>query len=169
MNEFAKFPVEQLRIDYFDNRALDASFIWLNDPEIQTMIDGHPVERDAQLSWFETLDKRTDILIKSIWHKTTPIGVMGLKHLTDFDAEYWGYLGDKNYWGRQIGPWMIAEAIKLGYACGIQRLYLKVLPNNERALRLYKKAGFNLIDNEYNSRFFLMELMISVNTTNSKQ
>lgn len=73
-----------------------------------------------------------------------PAGAMGLKHITSHDAEYWGYIGEKKYWGKGIGAFMIDEAIKKAIVIGLQQLYLHVDRNNERAKQLYIKKGFQI-------------------------
>ncbi|MBJ6108296.1 GNAT family N-acetyltransferase [Hymenobacter sp. BT523] len=168
MSALEVVPADQLRIDKFDEHVLDLSFYWVNDPEIRTLIDGQHVDKAEQLRWFSTLGQRTDVLIRSIWHGNVAIGVMGLKHITSDDAEYWGYLGNKDYWGRQIGLWMIAEAVRLAQERGLRRIYLRVLPDNERAVRLYRKTGFHFVKTEdkLDPRFLVMERKIMANDQN---
>ena len=151
----------ELRIDTFNKRVLNLSFNWLNDPEIQKLIDSQPVSYESQQEWFARLTSRTDIVVRSIWHLQNPIGAMGLKHITGNEAEYWGYIGEKSYWGRNIGSWMIMEAIKLAQQKGLNRLYLQVLPTNERAIKLYQKTGFNLTENKSSQRLLRMERVIT--------
>lgn len=72
-----------------------------------------------------------------------PIGACGLKISSEGDsAEYWGYIGEKNLYGKGLGAEMLRQTEQKAVDLYIKRLWLKVLPDNERALRLYHKRGF---------------------------
>jgi RimJ/RimL family protein N-acetyltransferase len=59
----------------------------------------------------------------------------------------------KKYWGMGIGSSLMKRAIKLAKDMGCRKLMLGVTEGNERALRLYKKFGFEIEayeeENEY--------------------
>ncbi|MVN78984.1 GNAT family N-acetyltransferase [Hymenobacter sp. HMF4947] len=149
---------QDLRLGSFDKNVLDLSFTWLNDPELQSLIASSSVNREAQNKWFEKLSTRTDLLIFSIIYNQTPIGVMGLKNIAYNEGEYWGYIGDKAYWGKGIGSWMMEEIAQSAKHIGITKIYLKVLHDNIRAINLYKKSGFSVSDKD--STFTFMEKKI---------
>lgn len=48
----------------------------------------------------------------------------------------------KAYWGRGIGSALMAELVSFAKTRGIRQLNLEVRSDNERAIRLYKKFGF---------------------------
>lgn len=155
-----KIPSVELRMGLFDKKILDLTYNWLNDPEIQALIDSKPVEYEKQQEWFDRLPSRKDFLIYSIWHNDTPIGVLGLKNVTSVSAEYWGYLGKKEYWGRGIGIWMVEEAVRVAKENNLPKIYLKVLPSNYRAIRLYQKKGFLPVEHQESLRIIKMEKII---------
>ena len=73
-----------------------------------------------------------------------PIGVVGLKHI-DREAgecEYFGYIGEKACWGRGIGISMLDFIKQQAIIIGLDKIVLKVSPQNIRAVRLYEKYGF---------------------------
>ena len=123
---------------------LDKSWEWLNDPEIKALTMTPDFTREQQLSFFESLPERKNYWIRGIAEDGIPAGAMGLKHITDHDAEYWGYIGEKKFWGKGIGSFMIGEAIKKAKLLGLRQLYLHVDPQNERAKQLYIRKGFQL-------------------------
>lgn len=55
-------------------------------------------------------------------------------------------IGDKNYWGQDIGTETIKLIIKWAFKkLDINELKLGVRPNNIAAINAYKKAGFELM------------------------
>jgi RimJ/RimL family protein N-acetyltransferase len=50
----------------------------------------------------------------------------------------------KDYWGYQIGYNLLSASISWADANGIKRIELHVLETNEKAIRLYKKLGFEV-------------------------
>lgn len=71
------------------------------------------------------------------------IGTCSLYNQTLTEIQLGIRIGDKNYWGKGYG----VEAVSLlTIYCfgviGIDRVWLKVLPSNTRAIRCYRKCGF---------------------------
>lgn len=130
----------------FSKLYLDKSYEWLNDPEIQVLINGPiHVTHEGQKIWYAQIINDPTYQIWGIEYDKIPIGVCGIKHI-DFEkknGEYWGYIGEKKYWGNKgnlILKKIYYEACKLG----IKTLKLSVLKSNARAINLYKKEGFEL-------------------------
>jgi len=128
----------------FDERFLERSSRWLRDEEIRHLTLTPLFTRDQQLAWYASLAERSDYLIWGIEYGGEPVGAFGLKGLDGMSGEYWGYIGNKAYWGRGIGQWMVYEAIRYARDQGLTRLYLKVAPYNARAIKLYLSAGFSI-------------------------
>jgi RimJ/RimL family protein N-acetyltransferase len=143
----------------YDGRFLSASFEWFKDEEIRALTMTPPVTREGQAAWFRSLPLKRDYLIWGVEHEGRPIGAFGLKTVTTSDAEYWGYIGVKDQWGTGVGRWMLTEAMDLATGHGLQRLYLKVIEHNERAIRLYRRFGFE--ESKYENGVILMEKHLS--------
>ena len=126
----------------YDNTFLEKSWGWLNTPEIAYLTQTPVFSKEDQLHWFESLKEKNDYMIWGIRCDNIPVGVCGLKNINISSAEYWGYIGEKEYWGKGIGKKMLTfienEAIKLDLCI----LELNVLKDNVRALHLYEKQGF---------------------------
>lgn len=64
-------------------------------------------------------------------------------------------IGEKNYWNKGYGTKAIRLLIKKAKRLEIAKIYLEVRPNNVRAIKVYKKCGFQKIgiknypDNKY--------------------
>ena len=126
----------------FDERFREASWEWLNDPELHALIDAPPLSRTGHDTWYEGLDGREDYRVWGVEADGEPVGVWGLKRLTEGDAEYWGYLGERALWGQGLGQQLLAWADEEARRRGLQRLYLVVRRDNPRAVRAYEKAGY---------------------------
>ena len=126
----------------FDRTFLDCSFQWLNDPEIRFLTDTPVVTREAQETWFASLPSRPDYAVWGVQADGVPVGVCGVKHIFEGEGEYFGYIGEKAYWGCGIGRRMMALAEAKAREMGVNRLSLQVLQENERAKTLYRKFGY---------------------------
>lgn len=135
---------QELRRVPYDGHFLELSWRWLNNPEIKYLTDTPTFSQQQQHAWFAGLSQRTDYLIWGVELHGEQIGVFGIKHITLEDAEYWGYIGERKYWGRGIGQWMIRMSEAEARRRGIQRLYLRVIRDNERARKAYERAGYNV-------------------------
>ena len=60
-------------------------------------------------------------------------------------AEYFGYIGEKEMWGRGIGKKMVGYILIYAKEAGLKEVYLHVAEDNERAIQLYQKMGFEMI------------------------
>jgi RimJ/RimL family protein N-acetyltransferase len=126
----------------YNELFLEKSWEWLNDPEIKVLTMTPDFTKEQQVDFYKSLNGRADYWIKGIEEEAVPIGAMGLKHINETMAEYWGYIGEKKFWGRGIGSFLLEEAIKKAKHLGLRQLYLRVDKNNTRAKQLYIKNGF---------------------------
>lgn len=144
----------------FDEIALKKSWVWLNDPEIKSLTITPDLEKENQRRWFESLKSRKDYFVFATWHRDKPIGVGGLKNITDKDAEIYGYIGDKYYWGKAVGIDMMNYCID--YARDILKLesvYSIMLKTNINSYKINKRFGFQnekvLVDRRIMMRLYL--------------
>lgn len=131
-----------LRFVSFDDDFLEKSWHWLHDPEIKRLTMTPDFTREQQLRWFAQLQDKSDYRIWGLIYKDKPVGAVGLKYITSNEAEYWGYIGERSYWGCGLGKKMMRFAIEEASKMQIRELYLKVHCENSRAISLYTKAGF---------------------------
>lgn len=128
----------------FDSEYLKYSWEWLNDPEIKKMTLTPNFSIEDQKKFFMSIEQRNGYWIKGIKYNHVPIGVMGIKNINSIEGEYWGYIGNKNYWGMGIGKLMLLAAVKKAEELSLSNLTLMVGNFNSRARNLYLKFGFNL-------------------------
>lgn len=126
-------------IDY-----LEHSLRWLNDTETRKLTNSFPVSKEAQAKWFNGLKDRKNYIIWGVESESVPIGACGLKNLTVEECEYWGYIGEKEYRGKGFGERMVRLTEEKAREMSISVIWLKVLKENNRAVSLYKKLGYNI-------------------------
>ncbi|HAY3507525.1 GNAT family N-acetyltransferase [Elizabethkingia anophelis] len=132
------------------------SYIWRNDSEIWKFTGNRPnkeITLDIEKEWIENILK--DNLSKrfAILNKGEYVGNIQLTNLSQKDAEFHVFIGDKNSWGKGIAT--LATYQILFYAKEILKLdsvYLNVNKNNEAAIKSYLKNGFQK-ENEYGEQF----------------
>lgn len=128
----------------YDESFLEMSWRWLTDPEIKRLTMTPDFTREDQGRWFAGLPAMKGYLIWGLKCNSTPIGAMGLKNLTAVDTEYWGYIGDRRFWGMGFGQRLMQFALEQAMRLNLTSIYLRVHRGNDRALRLYEKSGFDL-------------------------
>lgn len=126
----------------FDKGFLDESFNWLSDPEVAHLTGTGPITKESQLAFFKSLPGRNDYMIWGVKINNQKAGAAGIKHLDEVEGEYWGYIGQKEFWGKGYGTEMCEEIIAKARRMKLSLLRLKVLRNNVRAYSLYTKFGF---------------------------
>jgi RimJ/RimL family protein N-acetyltransferase len=144
----------------YDTVFLEASYKWLNDREIKELTMTPDISREGQKKWFDGLKERDDYLVKGVTADGFPVGVVGLKHI-DFErksAEYFGYIGEKEYWGKGIGYKMMQCIEMEARGMNLSHIYLRVLNTNQIALKLYKKNEFVL--RSYDGQLIIMDKIL---------
>lgn len=121
---------------------LEKSWSWLNDPEIKEKTNTPDFSKKQQLEWYKNIKSQKDYLVWGVMFDNNPIGVCGLKNISDNDCEYWGYIGEKRYWGKGIGSEIIQLMINKAVELNLNYVWLKVKEENIPALKLYEKFGF---------------------------
>lgn len=126
----------------YDRQMLEKSWEWLNDPEIKRLTLTPDLNKESQEKWFQSLPERKDYYIVGVWRDDEPVGVVGLKKITSDDAEVFGYIGEKKYWGKAIALDMMQQALKYGRTLGISSIYAQIRNDNVSSYRLHKRFGF---------------------------
>lgn len=131
-----------IQIVPYDKIFLDLSWEWLNDPEIKELTNTPDFTKEDQERWFDGIKLKTDYLIWGVETDKIKVGVCGLKNITALDCEYWGYIGDKSYWGKGVGKLVMRLMEEKANEIKLKSIWLQVLQQNLRAIRLYEKLGY---------------------------
>ncbi len=158
--------------------------ILLRDAKLSDIDDYLRVPFDEELltMYGSSLDYRTEksrekaeLMIEEI--KSNP-----LEWVIDYDGNFIGQVNLKvekednkarfaigifnpNYWGKSIGTDVTKSILKYGFTkLNLNKIYLRVLDYNERAIKSYKKSGFieegrdrkgALINNQYHTDIYM--------------
>jgi RimJ/RimL family protein N-acetyltransferase len=134
----------KLKFVEYSRLFLDKSWNWLNDKEIKELTLTPDFTKEDQIKFFNSLENNKQYYIRGIMLDDIPIGACGLKHITNKDGEYWGYIGNKNYWSKGLGIQILNYIIKYAIGIGLDSIYLNVSKDNQRAYKLYKKNLFEI-------------------------
>ena len=144
-----------IKVLEFDISFLNKSWKWLNDEDLQKLIISPRISKKQQEEWFYSLKNKKNYYIKGIEYNGEKIGVLGLKNITQNKGEYFGYIGEREYWGLGIGKFMLKYIEEYCKKIKLKKIYLKVLKNNKRAFLLYKRFGYKII--EVQESIYIME------------
>ena len=100
------------------------------------------ITKKEQMECFLSLPYKEDYIIYGVEYNGKKVGAVGLKNIKDNSAEYWGYIGEKEYWGKKIGSKMMDAIVNIAKNNGITQVYLRVKKENTRAINLYLNKGF---------------------------
>lgn len=133
-----------IKLVAYNEEYLALSGKWLRDPEIKELTQTSSFTDEQQTFFFNSLVHRDDYRIFGLEYSGRKVGAAGLKNIIDQRAEYWGYLGEKELWGKGLGQSIIMEVFAFALSIGVSSVFLKVSPNNIRAIKLYQKVGFEM-------------------------
>ena len=123
---------------------------WRNDPrQADFLFSSNIITLESHRRWFEKYkesDDRKEFVIYII-DTNIPIGTIGLSSIdkANLKAEYGIIIGENDYIGK--GYAKEASRLILKYAFDelqLNKVYLKVFEDNNRAIGVYKKLGFSM-------------------------
>jgi RimJ/RimL family protein N-acetyltransferase len=149
----------KLQLVKFNEYFLESSWNWFLDAELRLLTDTAEFSKEEQLNWFKSLNRKSNYFIWGMLFENHPIGACGIKNCNKIEGEFWGYIGEKSYWGKGIGSLMLYEVEKKAEQIGLDWLDLQVLKVNTKAKRLYDKNGYK-IEKEDNNFFYMRKKLI---------
>lgn len=158
----------KIEIRDFTRVVLEKSWEWLNDPQLKRMMFVPDFNRASQEKWFESLPHKKDYFIKSIWCGVKPIGVIGLRHITQREAEVFGYIGEKEYWGKTIGVQGMQYLIEYARSIHLESLYAIMLRDNLVSYKLHRRLGFGREKDFENKMIMRLHLNATVEEVEEK-
>jgi RimJ/RimL family protein N-acetyltransferase len=142
--------MKKIRLRALTISDIDKTLNWHNQEEISELYSGHPfpVNIEMERKWYEKiLTSNFPVTVFGIEEieKNCLIGITVLKdiNLINRSAEFAVYIGDKEYRGKGLSK--EASFLTLTFAfnnLGLNRIFLKVLEENEVAIKLYRSVGF---------------------------
>lgn len=153
---------ERVRLRAIERGDLASFVAWLNDPEVIAGLEIYrPLGMTEEERWFEEqLKGPADELPLAIEVKEEESWkLVGNLRLFRIDwrirqAEVGIFIGDKGYWNKGYGTEAMRLILNHAFnTLNLNRIYLRVYENNERAYRAYEKVGFRLEGRERQAIF----------------
>ncbi len=147
---------ERIRFRAIERDDLPTFFRWYNDPEILQGLGAFlPFSMSDEQDWFDKMRARPPeehnliIEVKEItaegdesWRGIGSWGFFNYDH-RNACSEFGLTIGEKSYWGQGFGSEAVRMIVKVGFhTLNLNRIYLRVLESNPRAIRASEKAGF---------------------------
>lgn len=135
-----------------EKKDAQISWRWRNDPDIWEFTGSKPgktITPEIELKWIEeklseSNSRRFAITVDDIY-----VGNIQLTNITKCDAEYHIFIGEKSFWGKGIAFSATQQIIRVAKnILQLENIYLKVNPENIKAINLYEKSGFKVVSDE---------------------
>jgi len=147
-----------------EEKHAETSWKWRNDQLIWEYTGNRPdieISPEIEKQWIQNVlkdkaSKRFAITVDDIY-----VGNIQLTNITQHSGQYHAFIGEKEFWGKGIS--FIASQQVIRYAknvLNLERIYLKVHPNHERAIKLYKKSGFRIISSEIEMELNISDVLV---------
>ena len=142
----------RIRLRADERSDLPQFVVWLNDPEVIAGLSAvFPLSQVEEEQWYENMlktpreehpmaiDIRTE---DGGWKLIGNCGLFGF-NWRSHSAEVGIFIGDKSCWNQGFGTEAMGLILKHGFNnMNLNRIYLRVLATNPRAIRCYEKVGF---------------------------
>ena len=134
---------------------------WRNHPDVRRwMYNDSPIHYQDHLRFIESLKKNRESIYMLVKEKKRPIGVIDLTKIDRKKGNaHIGIYGNPFLHGK--GGLLMATLVRYAYdKLSLKKLIAEVFVENDRALRLYSRYGFKIIDEEKRNghRIKIMEL-----------
>ena len=142
--------MKRIKLRALTMNDLPKTLEWHNREDIQNFYSGHPfpVNKEMEEEWYNRILKSNyPTTVFGIEENSNDelIGISVLKNIQMINrvAEFAIYIGAQNYKGKGLSIEATEETLRFGfYKIGLNRIFLKVMENNELALKLYRQIGF---------------------------
>jgi RimJ/RimL family protein N-acetyltransferase len=166
--------MRRIKLRALTSTDLDKTFKWNNQDDISDLYLGHPfpVNPEIEKCWYDkilTSNFPTTVFGIELVENNLLLGISLLKNinLINRSAEFAIYIGDKEYRGKGLSKEATLETLTFGFhKLGLNRIYLKVLEENEAAINLYLSTGFKqegvLRKNVFKNNQFKSDLVMAI-------
>lgn len=126
---------------------------WMNDFEVTRGIaaPSRPMTLEAEEAWYQRVsaNQSGDDVGFTVYERSTmrAIGNTGLHRIDHANrtAEFGIVIGEKDCWGKGYGTEVTRLMLDYGFTVlGLHHIMLRVFDFNERAIRAYTRAGFQI-------------------------
>lgn len=144
---------DRLRLRAIERADLPSFVQWLNDPQVRLHLGSDlPISQASEEVWFENVlkdppEERPLAIEVQEGDSWKLIGNASFMHIDWHarSAEVGLFIGDRSYWDKGHGTQVMHLLLRHGFeTLNLNRIYLRVNAENQRAIRCYEKAGFVL-------------------------
>lgn len=139
---------QKISLRLMDKEDTDRIVTWRNQDFVRrNFIYQQDFTREGHEKWIRTMID-TGLAVQfmiCIGEEQRPVGSVYLRDIdrTHKKAEYGIFIGEKDAWGQGYGTWAAKKMIAYAFEKeGLHKLMLRVLAENQGAIRSYEKAGF---------------------------
>lgn len=143
---------EMVRLRPPEREDLPLFVEWLSNPDLRKFVTIRYISLGLEEQWYERLLEstgkmppgRVHFVIEAI-DSAQPIGVISLENINwcDRASEVGIIVGDQAFWGKGYGTDAMRVLLRVGFDWyNLHRIDLRVIADNERAIRSYEKCGY---------------------------
>ena len=142
---------ERVRLRHVERDDLPRFVEWLNDPQVILGLSlRFPLSMDEEESWYEQVlkspnEERPLCIEAKLEEGWQLIGNSGLFSIDwrNRNGEFGIFIGDKSNWDQGYGTEVVRLILQHGFSTlNLHRIFLRVIADNQRAIRVYEKIGF---------------------------
>ena len=143
---------EMVRLRPPEREDLPLFVEWLSNPDLRNFVTVRYISLGLEEKWYEGLLESTGKMPPGRVHfviealdSAQSIGVTSLENINwcDRASEVGIIVGDQAYWGKGYGTDAMRVLLRVGFDWyNLHRIYLRVIADNERAIRSYEKCGY---------------------------
>lgn len=119
---------------------------WDEDAEVAYLMGSTSKDHENTTEWYlKMMRSSTSMMFMVETRDGIPIGDIELTEIAwrRGEAELVVRIGEKSYWGQGYGTDAVLTLLHMAFTrLKLNRVYLRVLKHNERAIRCYTKCGF---------------------------
>jgi RimJ/RimL family protein N-acetyltransferase len=143
---------EMVRLRPPEREDLPLFVEWLSNPDLRKFVTIRYISLGLEEQWYERLLESTGQMPPGRLHfvieaidSAQPIGVISLEGINwcDRTSEVGIIVGDQAFWGKGYGTDAMRVLLRVGFDWyNLHRIDLRVIADNERAIRSYEKCGY---------------------------
>jgi len=139
-------PGEQIVLRAIERGHLPNYVQWLNDSRVlQYFGRPDPLSLAQEEQWYEAMLQDASVRNFAVEFEGQHVGGAGFSDINKRhrSAEVGLFVGLPELWGRGLGRDVLSTLLRFGFEeMNLQRIYLRVFAENERAIHLYESLGF---------------------------
>jgi RimJ/RimL family protein N-acetyltransferase len=142
---------QRIRLRAVEHNDLPKFVEWLNDPEVIAGLSLYlPLSMGDEEGWYESMRKRPpaehplviEVKVADGWKMIGNVGFISIDWRVRA-TEIGIFIGEKQLWNQGYGGEAMRLMLRHGFqTLNLNRICLRVLATNPRAIRSYEKAGF---------------------------